>query len=406
MPTDHALLAPSAAKRWLTCTPSARVESLLPERTSPYAEEGTVAHAVAESLLHYYKAAGLIAVYDDPWNHSDEFHRFDHDLDKLAAECLQKGFDYREILETVHDYYVKEVWADYVQARAIDKDALLLVEQRVDLNDFVPDSFGSSDAIIIFKNRLSVYDLKYGRGVRVSAKGNPQMRLYALGALWGPGETYPIEEIDMTIIQPRLHAVSLDAITAQDLAKWTADVLVPAARKAYMGEGDYVPGQHCEFCRAKATCRALAEYTSRVTASYGQAEGLSAEEIGAVLDKLPVIESWIAGVRQYAQQILEAGGFVPGWKLVEGRATRKIYKEAEARQVLREAGFKSADYDKTELRSITDLTRLVGGAKVFNTLLGHLVERQAGKPSLAPESDPRAPYSPAAAAESSFGEML
>lgn len=406
MPTDHALLAPSAAKRWLTCTPSARVEALLPERTSPYAEEGTVAHAVAESLLNYYKQADLIAVYDDPWGHLDEFHRYDHGLDALAAECLQKGFDYREIVETVHDHYVKVVWEDFVHARAAMKDAVLLVEQRVDLSDFAPASFGSSDAILLFGNMLKVYDLKYGRGVRVSAKENPQMRLYALGALWGPGETYPVEAVAMTIIQPRLHSVSLDTMTVGSLARWAADVLVPAAKLAWKGEGDFVPGDHCEFCRAKATCRALAEYTSRVVASYGPTEGLSAEEVGAVLGKLPVIESWIAGVRQHAQQTLESGGSVPGWKLVEGRATRKIVKEAEARQILREAGFSDTDYNKVELRGITDLTRLVGGAKTFGALLGHLVERQPGKPALAPEDDPRKDYQPAAPAEAAFSEML
>ena len=406
MPTDHALLAPSASKRWLACTPSARVEALLPDRVTPYAEEGTIAHAVAENLLYYYKAAELIAVYDDPWEHFNEFAIGRPLLNGLRAAAADKGFDFREILETVHDYYVKVVWEDFVKARAIDKDATLLVEQRVDLSDFVPESFGSSDAIIIFGRFLKVYDLKYGRGVRVSAKDNPQMRLYALGALWGPGETYPIDAIAMTIIQPRLHSVSLDTIGVQELAQWTAEVLVPAAHKAFEGVGDFVPGEHCEFCRAKATCGALAEYTSRVVASYGPTEGLSAEEIGAVLEKLPVIESWIAGVRQHAQRTLEDGGSIPGWKLVEGRSTRKILKEAEARQILQQAGFQQWDYDKIELRGITDLTRLVGGAKTFNTLLGHLVERQPGKPALAPESDPRAPYSPASSAEASFGEML
>ena len=405
MPTDHALLAPSAAKRWIACTPSARVESLLPERTSPYAEEGTVAHSTAESLLHFYLDHDMIAVYDDPWAHLQEFHLYDPELDKLAAECLQKGFDFREILETVHDKYVRFVWEDYVKARSTDRDAVLLVEQRVDLSDFVPDSFGSSDAILIFANMLKVYDLKYGRGVRVSAKGNPQMRLYALGALWGPGETYSIDAVAMTIIQPRLNAVSGETLTVQELAKWTADVLVPAARQAYTGDGDFVPGDHCEFCRAKATCRALAEFTQRVTTAYGDG-ALSADEIAAVLPKLPVIESWIAGIRGRAQEMLEHGETVPGWKLVEGRSTRRIRNEAEARRILSEAGFQSADYDKVELRGITDLTRLVGGAKVFNTLLGELVEKQPGKPALAPESDPRPAYSPAVSAEDSCGSML
>ena len=166
-----------------------------------------------------------------------------------------------------------------------------------------------------------------------------------------------------------------------------------------------MPGDHCEFCRAKATCRALAEFTQRVTTAYGDG-ALSADEIAAVLPKLPVIESWIAGIRGRAQEMLEHGETVPGWKLVEGRSTRRIRNEAEARRILSEAGFQSADYDKTELRGITDLTRLVGGAKVFNTLLGELVEKQPGKPALAPADDPRKDYSPAASAEAAFGNEL
>ena len=253
---------------------------------------------------------------------------------------------------------------------------------------------------------MNVYDLKYGKGVRVHAKGNPQMRLYALGALIGPGETYPVKTVRTTIIQPRLHAVSSDTIGAYDLLIWAADKLVPVAKAAWKGEGDFVPGEHCEFCRAKATCKALLEYTSRVVRSAGEPESMSAEDFAAVLGKLPTIESWISGVKARAMEMLERGEAVPGWKLVEGRSTRKILREAEARRILREAGFTPADYDKVELRGITDLTRLVGGAKTFNTLLGDLVEKQPGKPALAPADDPRKDYQPAASAEAAFGNEL
>ena len=406
MPDAHAILAPSAAKRWLTCAPSARLEASLPERTSPYAEEGTVAHAVAESLLSFYKSTNQIAVYDDPWNHSDEFHRYDHDLDALAAQCLQKGFDWREILETVHDGYVALVWADYVRAKAEDPAAVLLVEQRVDLSDYVPESFGSSDAIIIWGRRMNVYDLKYGRGVRVDAVGNPQMRLYALGALLGPGETYGIETVRATIIQPRLHAVSSETLTDLELRIWANVTVAPAAKKAWAGDGEFVPGDHCEFCRARAQCFALLEYTRRIVRTDSEPKLMTADDIAAVLPTLSTIEGWAAAVRSRATEILSEGGSVPGWKLVEGRSTRKILREGEARQILRQAGFSPENYDKVELRGITDLTRLVGGAKTFNTLLGHLVEKQPGKPALAPEDDPRATYNPAASAENSFGSML
>ena len=264
MPGAHALLSPSAAKRWMTCTPSARVESQLPEQTSTYAREGTLAHAVAECLLHFYHRTQQIAVFDKPWDHFSEFAHSQPDLEKLAAEALQEGLDFREIVETVHDTYVAIVWSDFVKARAEDIDAELLIEVRVDLSDYVPESFGSSDAIIISEDCIHVYDLKYGPGVRVSAKGNLQMRLYALGAILGPGETYILDTVRMTIVQPRLHAVSTDEVHAADLLRWAASDLKPVAHIAFDGKGDFVPGDHCEFCRAKGTCTALLEYTRRL----------------------------------------------------------------------------------------------------------------------------------------------
>ena len=406
MPDLHAMLAPSAAKRWMTCTPSALVESKLPAKTSVYAEEGTLAHATAEALLRYYIKTQPIAVCDNPWQEMTAFAMSQPELSAIEADCGKQGFDFREILETVHDGYVSVVWSDYVRAKAEDPEAVLLVEQRVDLSDYVPESFGSSDAIIIWKDQLSVYDLKYGKGVRVSAKGNPQMRLYALGALIGPGETYPVVDVRMTIVQPRLHAVSSDKMLAMDLVIWATDTLSPLAKKAFQGKGDFVPGDHCEFCRAKPTCKALAEYTDRVIKTSPEVEALGPEDLAMVLTKLPTIETWIAGVKAKAQEIIEAGGSVPGWKLVEGRAVRKIKAEDKAREILRQAGFGPGDYDKVELKGITELTKLVGGAKTFNTLLGDLVEKTVGKPTLAPEDDPRANYNPAAGAEAAFKEII
>ena len=406
MPTDHAILAPSAAKRWLTCTPSARLEASLPDRTSAYAEEGTIAHAVAECLLHFYQGTGQIAVYDDPWNHYSEFALAQPALSYLSEDARDKGFDFREILETVHDGYVAVIWPDWVRAKAEDADAVLLVEQRVDLSDYVPESFGSSDAIIIWDRRMNVYDLKYGRGVKVNAVGNPQMRLYALGALLGPGETYEIETVRATIIQPRLHAVSSETLRDIDLRIWANLTVAPAAKQAFAGEGEFVPGDHCEFCRAKAQCFALLEYTRRIVRTDSEPKLMTAEDIAAVLPTLATIEGWTAAVRAHAMEIISDGGQVPGWKLVEGRSTRKILRDGEARRILKDAGFQPADYDKTELRGITDLTRLVGGAKNFNAMLGHLVEKQAGKPALAPDDDPRATYNPAASAEAAFDSML
>ena len=406
MPGAHALLSPSSAKRWLTCTPSARMEELLPERTSPYAEEGTVAHAVAETMLSYYKQAGVIAVFDEPWMMLDRFCAFDPHMDVLAAECHEKGFDYREIVETVHDKYVRVVWEDFVRAKAEYPSAKLLVEVHLDLSAFMPASFGSSDAIIIWDRALHVYDLKYGRGVRVSAKDNPQMRCYALGALVGPAEEYAIDDVYMTIVQPRLNLVSTDYMEIGELARWAGSVLTPRARLAYGGGGDFVPGDHCEFCRCKATCKALAEYCSRVTTVYKETDALLPEELAKVLPSVGIVEMWAAAVRSRAMEMLSDGTPIPGWKLVEGRSVRKIADQDRAVKILEQAGFGPADYCKApELRGITDLERLVG-KKNFATLLGDLVERQPGKPTLAPDTDPRASFNPATSAESDFGNML
>ena len=400
------MLSPSAAKRWMTCTPSARVESKLPSQTTTYAQEGTYAHAVAERLLHFYLGTEQIAVYDNPLEHSLEFCRAEPELLDIQKACVAEGFDFDEMLQIVHDNYVAVVWGEYVKALAADEAAVLFVEARVDISDYVPESFGSSDAIIIASTEMKVFDLKFGRGVKVSAKANPQMRLYALGALIGPGETYPVDKITMTIVQPRLHAVSIDTILAVDLITWASTVLSPLARQAFRGEGDFVPGDHCEFCRAKATCKALAEYTARIVRTSPEVEAMGAEELAQVLTKLPAVESWIAGVKAKATEMIERGQNVPGWKLVEGRSTRKIYKEAEARQVLQQAGFTPADYDDVKLKGITDLTKLVGGAKTFNTLLGDLIEKTPGKATLAPADDPRPAFTPAAGAEAAFAKEL
>lgn len=402
MPDVHALLAPSAAKRWMTCTPSARLEADMPESTSVYAKEGTFAHAIAENLLQYYKKMDCIAVYDEPTAELVQFRAVRPELIDIENACINEGFDFHEMLETVHNNYVRQVWDVYVRAKAEDRTASLYIEQMVDLSDYVPESFGSSDAIVQWRDKLQVFDLKYGKGVRVSAKGNLQMRLYALGALVGPCEAAPVRDVTMTIIQPRLRLTSSDNITARGLIDWAQNTLSIIAEQAWKGAGDFVPGQHCEFCRVKATCKALAEYTARIVNTASSAGTMTVEELAAVLPKLATIETWIAGVKSKAMELLEQGQTVPGWKLVEGRSVRKIADEAKARAVLSTAGFSVSDYTKTELRGITDLTKLVGGAKIFNSLLGDLVERTTGKPTLAPEDDPRAPYKSAAAAEAAF----
>lgn len=405
MPDQHSLLSPSAAKRWMTCAPSALLEAELPDSTSDYAREGTLAHAVAEHLLRFYLQSGLVAPWDDVAAHLEELAIADGAFVSLAARAAELGADFREMLETVHDKYVAIVWEDFVRARSEDPLSVLLVETRVDLSDWIPEGFGTTDASIISGHTLTVYDLKYGRGVRVSAKGNPQMRCYAAGMLAGEALVYEISSVRMVIVQPRLGAVSEDRMSAYDLAAWADDELAPAAGRAYRGEGDYVPGQHCEFCRAKARCKALATYCQRVADINPDARLMAPDELAAVLPAVGVIELWVSAVKAEAVRRLSEGLVLPGWKLVEGRSVRRISDADKAAQVLEQAGFTRDDYLKQELKGITDLERLVG-KKNFGPLLGHLVERKSGSPVLAPASDPRAPFSPAASAEADFGGQL
>ena len=396
---QHSLVGPSNLTRCLNCPRSARFEEQFPDRDTSYALEGTMAHAIGERLLEFYKHTDRIAVFDEPWAHLADFLAFDKTFKELADDVDNHGWDFQEMLEIVHDKYTAPVWEDFIKARAEDPKAQLLVETRLNLGAFIPEGIGTADAIIIHGSKIHVIDLKFGRGVRVSAKRNPQMMAYALGALVGPGEDYHISEVEMTIIQPRLGAYSSDTLTVRELAKWAAEVLVPGAKAAFAGEGDFVPGDHCEFCKGKAYCKALAEYCSRITNVYPEATALLPEELGKVLESVGIVEMWASAVRAKAMEMLSEGVAVPGWKLVEGRSVRKIMDTDKAIETLKQAGFGPADYFKpSELKGITDLERLVG-KKNFATLLGEYVGKQPGKPALAPESDPRSAYVPSAEAE-------
>lgn len=405
MPTFHALLSPSSSKRWMTCTPSARLEAQEPDKETAYAEEGTIAHAVAECQLDYYLARNAELVYEDAWAECSKFHTFDSQLDGLAARCLEKGFDYRDIFETVHNRYVAIVWATYIAARNADPDAELLVEATLKLDDFIPEGFGSSDAVIIAGHSLQVFDLKYGQGVKVDANHNTQMMCYALGAIHGPGETYPVEDVTMTIIQPRLSHVSSFTMKADLLESWGHTELAPRASKAFWGNGSRVPGDHCKFCRVAARCRALATYASVLEAQGADPALLSMDELSDMLHRLGALRTLISSLEEYAMSKALAGTPVPGWKLVEGRGSRVITDPEGAAAALAQAGYTEADiYKPAELRTISELEKLTG-RKAFASLLGSYVTKKAGKPALAPEDDPRPAFSPADSAARDFEDL-
>jgi hypothetical protein len=249
--------------------------------------------------------------------------------------------------------------------------------------------------VIIYGSTLEVFALKCGKGVKVEADEYPQMMCYALGAYCGPGELYDITTVRMTIVQPRLRHESSWAIKATDLLSWAAQELAPAARKAFDGDGPQTPGDHCRFCKVAAQCKALASYTLRVTKKTSEPGLMTLEEIAGLLPHFATIKSWISSVEDYALEAALEGDAIPGYKIVEGRSLRKISDSAQAVQRLSAGGWEPTDYLKpAELKTITDLEKVLT-KKGFKALLGDLVIKPEGKPTLVEESDPREPYSKA-----------
>ena len=378
----------------MACPPSARIEALLPDKDTVYSREGTIAHSVAEFILRRYRDRRLLPA-SDIWLEQQAWG--EEEWINLASDATLQGFDFKEIVETVHENYVKVVMEDYLTAQVQFSDAQLFVEAPLKLGAFIPEGFGSSDAVIIYNETLQVYDLKYGKGVRVSAKDNPQMRCYALGALCGPAELMDISTVIMTIVQPRLQHVSSEALTADQLYLWGVNVLKPAAEKAWEGKGEPVPGEHCHFCKAAAQCPALRQMAEETAATGRKPELMSPEELSDCLSKLPVIKDWVSALEEHALAKALDGETIPGWKVVAGRSIRKISDPDAAEEVLIKAGFGPEDYFKpSELKGISDLEKLMG-KKSFATLLGQYVVKPQGKPALAPIDDPRPEYSQAEA---------
>lgn len=387
----HALLAPSSAKRWMTCTPSARLEATVPSKDTAYTREGTIAHAMAEGILRH-----LLEFKAQQMPEAGEF--FETGGTMIAEFCRTaelEGLDWREMAETVYENYCRPVYEAYLGAQLKDPEAVLLIESQLKLAEFIPEGFGSSDAVLIYDNTLEVFDLKYGKGVKVEAEHNPQMMCYALGAYCGEGEFYDIANVRMTIIQPRLRHDSSWSITAPDLLHWAHNVLKPAALKAWKGEGPQTPGEHCRFCRVAAQCKALAAYTLDVAGTKTEPGLMSLEEVAALLPHFSTIKSWIASVEEFALDKALEGESIPGYKLVEGRSVRKIINPALAIERLELSGIDPASFLRpAELKTISDLEKTLT-KKGFNTIIGDLVIKPEGKPTLVEEADPRPAFSKA-----------
>lgn len=373
---QHALLSPSAAHRWLHCTAAPRLEEGIEDKGSDFAAEGTLAHA--------YCARKLKAHMGEPTADEDE---------EIAA--LNARYHTGEMDEHT-DTYAQIVLGKLNAARLKTADAQLLIETRLDFSGYVPEAFGTADAIIIADDTMEVIDFKYGKGVAVSAKENPQMSIYALGAYERFSFEYDITRVRMTIVQPRLDSLSEYEVAADDLLAWAESELKPKAREAFAGKGEQVPGEWCRFCKVKHMCRALTDKCRSAAINHPDPRLISTEELAhAILPLLPTVKTWLTGVEEYALQQALAGVELPGWKIVEGRSIRKIVDTEGAASALITAGLTPTDiYKPQELRTITDFERLMG-KKQFASVCGPFIDKPQGKPTLAPESDKRAAINPA-----------
>lgn len=358
---DHAVLSASGSHRWLNCTPSARLELEFENTASEAAREGTAAHALCE---HKLKRA-LRMRSKRPVS--------DYDSDEME-ECT--------------DAYVEFVMEQYEAAKQVCKDPVVLIEQRLDFSCYVPDGFGTGDCVIISDDKLHIIDFKYGMGVLVEAEDNPQMKLYALGALAVYDALYDISEVSMTIFQPRRENVSTWTVSVADLKAWAETELKPKADMAYNGEGEYLPGEWCTFCRAAVRCRARAEEKLKLAQTeFRMPPLLTDAEIEDILSILPDLTKWANEVTAYAlDAALNHGKEWNGFKVVEGRSVRKYRDEDAVAEAAKAAGYR--DIYRQTLIPLTEMQKLMGKDR-FEDILGGLIYKAPGKPTLAPKSDKR-----------------
>ena len=370
----HHRLGASSAHRWVNCSGSVKVSELYPEGSTIYADEGSLAHECAEQLIK----TGEVTK-----KHQTKINRFYKDHPELASGSADAG----QMIRTLEDY-IDFVIETYNEQRAIDPATLLMTEQRVDLNRWIEGGFGTADVVIVRTGYVHVIDLKYGKGVPVSATDNPQLRLYALGVLDMLDPVYEIEQVDMTIYQPRLDNVSTDKLTAEYLYDWGEATVKPAAEIAMTEDAPFMAGDWCIFCPARKDCRERTEYYLALE-EYKAKALLKPEEIGVVLKDVAGLVKWAEDLKDGALTRALEGEPIPGWKVVEGRSNRK-YKGSEE-EIVKQcegAGYDRALLYEHKILGITAMESLLG-KKQFEQILGGYGEKPQGKPTLAPESDKR-----------------
>ena len=357
----HALLTASGSKRWLSCTPSARLEATFAEKETTAAAEGTAAHALAE-----YKVKRALRYF-----------------------CKRPVSEYEdEVMDMATDDYAAFILEAMAELRKAGADPTVMIETRLDFSDWVPDGFGTGDCIIIGGDTLHIVDLKYGAGVLVEAEGNSQMMLYALGALQQFGCLYDVKKVLMTIFQPRRENISTAKVSVEMLMEWADNFVRPKAKQAFAGEGEYLPGEWCMFCRAADKCRARAEANLKVAREeFGLPPLLTDEEVEALLPQLPDLVKWANELQAYAlDAAVNHGKQWNGFKVVEGRSIRKYADEDAVARVAEACGYK--DIYQKKLINLGDLEKLMGKKK-FQEVLGAYIVKPPGKPTLVPVSDKR-----------------
>lgn len=370
MPTQHALLSASSAHRWLHCTGSPLLEKEFPDTTSVYAKEGTLAHELCELKLKKYTTVMPKGTYTRAHNKIMKSELWQNEMESTSETYLE---------------YVKEIMLSCEIAPAV------LIEKRVDFSRYVPEGFGTADCLILAGDTLHVIDYKHGKGVVVDADHNPQMMLYALGAMSELSLLYRFKFVHMTIVQPRVNNISEFTLTADELTEWGEMVVKPKAEAAISGKGEFEAGDWCRFCRAKQQCKTRYESNDSLYPELSERHDprlITLAELGEYLRRGRDMAAWLEDMKEYALSESLAGAEVPGWKAVEGRGSRAFTDTDEAVDTLIKNGIDESVLYERRVLTLAQMEKAVG-KKAFGDLVGDLVIKNPGKPTLVEESDKR-----------------
>lgn len=382
---SHARLSASGSKRWLACTPSIKLEEKFKDKeSSVFAKEGTLAHEFGDYDLRLFNG---------------EITEGRH---KEATDKLRKNELYSREMPTQVAKYTDYVIERFNELRKDTPDAKLTIEERLDFSHIVKNGFGTGDGLIVSEGLIEVIDLKYGKGVRVEAENNSQLMLYGLGALRANELLYDIHTVKLTIVQPRLNSISSWEISVEDLEDWAEKVVKPKAKDAYEGKGETVAGDHCRWCKAKATCRAYKNLANAIARlDFAEPQTLTEDEVIEVYENIPKLLEWSKAVEKYLKSKALRGDKIKGYKLVEGTSRRKFLDEDLVADTLKGLGFSDDEIYKIKLRGIGDVSELMSKDD-FEKKLGSLVVKPKGNPILVPESDKRPEYDSNKAAKKDF----